>query len=380
MATEDFKLPFPEQIAAIRARTGNLIPTERWTDVMRNGHDRGFAVAGAMKADLLKDFADTIDTAVAEGKSLDWFRGQFDEITNRHGWAYRGERNWRTRVIYGTNMRTSYAAGRLAQLRDPELQQVAPYWMYRHGGSADPRPQHLEWDSQVLPAGDGWWRRHYPPNGWGCSCYVIAVSEAQARRMGGRFAQPGPDPRGAIDAGWDYMPGADVADELRAFVQDKANRLPAELASAMVRDAAPVNVRDFAARAAEVSDRKITMDIGPVRQAERIKARTGFDLDGFIHQIDNYSVRHILKHHSDASREAARGQLAVTLEDFGLLPLTADFFDDVRHDGKNRTGRDVLVFTKVINGIGYRYVAEIRNGKALVAADSLRKKRGAWES
>lgn len=242
MAVEDVGLPFAEQIQAIRERTGNLVPTERWTDLMRNGHDRGFAVAGAAKADLLADFAASIDEAVAEGRSLDWFRQQFDEIVSRHGWAYTGERNWRTRVIYGTNMRTSYAAGRLAQLRDPELQEVAPYWMYRHGGSAEPRPHHVALDRQVLPADDPWWQTHYPPNGWGCSCYVVAVSEAQARRMGGRFDEPGEDPQGTIDPGWDYMPGETVAADIRAAVAEKMSGRPYDIAApllaAMNREAA----------------------------------------------------------------------------------------------------------------------------------------------
>ncbi len=239
---DEVGLPFPEQIAAIRLRAGRLIPTERWTDITRNAHDRAFVVAGAQKTDLLSDFAGAVEGAIREGRSIEWFRRQFDEIVERHGWAYRGERNWRTRVIYTTNMRTSYAAGRLAQLREPALREAAPYWMYRHGGSADPRPQHLSWDRLVLPTDDPWWQTHYPPNGWGCSCYVIAVSEAQARRLGGRFGSPGADSSGAIDRGWDYMPGDAVADDLRQVVEGKITQVPAELGAGLW-ESVPVAVR-----------------------------------------------------------------------------------------------------------------------------------------
>jgi len=220
-----------EQLEALRLRLRRLVPTERWTDLMRQAHDRAFVVAGAQKADLLADLAGAVGRAIEEGKSIEWFRGQFDAIVERHGWAYRGERNWRTRVIYTTNVRTTYAAGRLAQLRDPELQRVAPYWVYRHGGSADPRPQHLAWDGLVLRADDPWWSTHYPPNGWGCSCYVTAVSEGQARRMGGLSEPPPADPPGAIDRGWDYQPGAGVDEELRGIVADKTANLPGGLAA-----------------------------------------------------------------------------------------------------------------------------------------------------
>jgi hypothetical protein len=109
MSDRQFRQPFAEQLAALRIRTANLVPTERWTDLMRGAHDRAFVVAGAMAADLLQDFATAVEQVVAEGKSLDWFRENFDSIVDRHGWAYTGERNWRSRVIYVTNMRTTYA-------------------------------------------------------------------------------------------------------------------------------------------------------------------------------------------------------------------------------------------------------------------------------
>lgn len=227
-----FRKPFDEQLAAIQKRTGNQIPTARWDDLRKNAHDRAFAVAGAMKADLLADFARSVESFIQEGESIEKFRQDFDEIVAKHGWDFTGERNWRTRVIYRTNMQTTYSAGRLSQLRDPELQEVAPLWMYVHGGSADPRPDHLSWDGLVLPANDPWWDTHYPPNGWGCTCSVVAVSEETARRQGGRFEDPPRDVRGSIDDGWDYMPGANVEEELRSNLVDKTIQLPAELASA----------------------------------------------------------------------------------------------------------------------------------------------------
>lgn len=89
-------------------------------------------------------------------------------------------------------------------------------------------------------------------------------------------------------------------------------------------------------------------------------------------------MRHTIKEHGDAKVEAARGQIAVAPNDFGLLTTIMDFFDDVKHDGKNKIGRNVLVFTKLIDGVGYWHAAEIREGRHLVVTDSLRKKKGAW--
>ena len=57
---------------------------------------------------------------------------------------------WRTRVVYSTNMSTSYAAGRWQQLNAPEFAD-RPYWRYVHSDlPANPRPQHQAWHGLVL--------------------------------------------------------------------------------------------------------------------------------------------------------------------------------------------------------------------------------------
>ena len=136
----------------------------------------------------------------------------------------------------------------------------------------------------------------------------------------------------------------------------------------------------FATEALRVADRRTLLVIGPVENVAQIFAQTGFNLAGFTRVLDNYGVRHTMKQHGDSARELKRGQLAVTLEDFGLIPLITGEPDNVYRDEKNRIGREVIVFVKVIDGIGYRYVEEIRGKHKLVAPDSMRKKKGAWSA
>jgi hypothetical protein len=58
---------------------------------------------------------------------------------------------WRTKVIWATNLRSSYAAGRWSQLTDPDLLARRPYWKYVHSESVlHPRPQHLAWNGLTL--------------------------------------------------------------------------------------------------------------------------------------------------------------------------------------------------------------------------------------
>jgi hypothetical protein len=234
-----FRLPFEEQIAFFRQKLD--LPSAHYDDILKGQHDRAFIVAGAMKADLLADLRGAVDQAMADGKSIQWFRKEFDAIVAKHGWAYNGERNWRTRVIYTTNLSASYAAGRYAQLTDPEMLRARPFWEYVHSDTAlYPRPLHVSWNGLVLRYDDPWLVTHFPPNGWQCHCRVRAVA---ADRYTGQTA---PDdgtyekvdrwgevhtiPNG-IDYGWDYAPGQSTAHLLRQVI-DKQDGAPWQLARA----------------------------------------------------------------------------------------------------------------------------------------------------
>ncbi len=214
-------LPFEAQIAFFRKKMA--IPSRTWTDLWQNEHDHAFVVAGAMRMALVEDLQKSVQKAIEQGSTLAEFRKDFDRIVAEHGWSYRGSRGWRTRVIYETNLRTSYQAGRYAQL------QRFDYWQYHHSpASEDPRPEHLGWDGLVLAKDDPFWQTHYPPNGWGCKCTVTGISKKRLRSKGlkvsespklrmrkviaGRF---GPSPRTVyvpqgIDPGWAYAPGRDA--------------------------------------------------------------------------------------------------------------------------------------------------------------------------
>lgn len=185
-------LPFREQIAFFRRKLN--LPTESWTDIWQQAHDHAFVIAGATNTDMLGDFRDAIDKAIANGETLEQFRARFDTIVAKYGWDYNGGRNWRSRVIYETNLRQSYNAGRFAQLQ--ALKAVRPFWRYKHAdGEQYPRPLHEAWNNLVLSADDPWWQTHFPANGWGCKCYVEGLNQRDLARAG----KAGPDSAPPID-------------------------------------------------------------------------------------------------------------------------------------------------------------------------------------
>jgi len=217
------RLTFSQMIAYFLAKVN--IPTETWLDMWTYEHIHAFTVAGATQAALLADLRKAVEKAITQGTTLQEFRKDFKNIIAKTGWQYNGDFDWRTRVIYGTNVRTAYAAGRWRQLM--EMDSIV-YLKYNHSHAVKvPREKHLMWDGLVLRKDDPWWIIHAPPNGWGCQCYLTGVSEAGLKRLG----KDGPDtppqdgtyqwlnkstgevvdvPVG-IDPGWDYNPGEQAA-------------------------------------------------------------------------------------------------------------------------------------------------------------------------
>lgn len=237
-----FNTPFQEQIDFLRAKL--RLPTERWDDIQRSAHDRAFIVAGAAKADLLADLQASLVQAATDGRGLDAWRKAFRQIVKDHGWdgwtgqGTKGGEAWRTRVIYQTNMATSYAAGRYRQLTEPSFLALRPFWRYIHSDSVmHPRPMHLSWHGLTLAHDHPFWQTHFPPNGWGCQCRVTAVSQ----REGAASARAGlgEPPEGwdqivdktqappGIDKGFNYAPGATWHPNLDKYPEPVARQVVA---------------------------------------------------------------------------------------------------------------------------------------------------------
>ncbi|MBB4122924.1 phage minor head protein [Martelella radicis] len=209
-AADPLELPFDEAIAFFRQKVA--IATKSWRDIFDAAHSKMFMVAGAQSEALVKDFQGAIERALKDGTTLEDFRQDFDQIVKSHGWSYKGERGWRTRVIFETNLRTAYAAGRYAQLNAPEIREAFPGWRYNHSGAKHPRKDHLAWDGNTWAADDPIWQSIYPPNGFGCGCFVTPVSFAAIETTGyspsPNLDQLGTDQPRGVDPSFDYNPGA----------------------------------------------------------------------------------------------------------------------------------------------------------------------------
>lgn len=194
------------------------LPTKKWNDLEGAMHTRAFTVAGAMRDDILADFRNAVDKAIANGETLQDFRDRFHEIAGR--WREtdanidakldkRGYAAWRSRIIYQTNMNTASAAAAERQARDPELEGIFTHAKYICQMLPGSREEHKAWNGTVLPINDPWWDLHTPPNGFGCLCEKEFISKYEMKAgLEKETKRPtAPDDTTNIGENWDYSIG-----------------------------------------------------------------------------------------------------------------------------------------------------------------------------
>lgn len=236
-------LPFDEAIAFLRDKL--RLTSRGWTDVWQEANAVAFTVAGATSAQLVADLHQIVTKLAAQGTTLAEFREDFDAVVAQHGWSHRGGRAWRTRVIFETNLRTAYQAGRWQQAW--RLRDTRPYLRYVAVLDNRTRPAHREWHGTVLPITSAWWDTHYPPNDWGCRCSAQSLSERDLARRGYKLsAEPGvvretrristPDGTRQVDAvqglgtGWAYNVGqASMQARVAQAAYRDIGKMPADL-------------------------------------------------------------------------------------------------------------------------------------------------------
>ncbi|MDB5432418.1 MAG: Phage head morphosis protein [Caulobacter sp.] len=191
--------PLPAQEAIDYFRGKGLAESFAWQDVWQEEHARAFTVAKAGTGDLLNDIRQAVDQGLADGTTFEQFKSGLQPLLETRGWwgkqkmvdPLTGEERLvqlgsprRLRTIFDTNLRTAHAAG--AWQRIQETKSALPYLLYHHTAQNHPRREHQAWASQpvCLPVDDPWWQVHYPPNGWGCKCFVTQLNKRMMDRRG----------------------------------------------------------------------------------------------------------------------------------------------------------------------------------------------------
>ena len=199
-----FKVPSEPSPEVLRYFTEKkLKPTFDWREVWGQEHAHAFTVAKSTGFDILGDVNKSLESAIREGKTFKTFRDELEPLLRKKGWwgkkplidpetgelvkAQLGSPR-RLKVIYEANVRTARAAGQWQ--RSQRTKAVMPNFEYRLGPSERHRPHHVALQGTILPVDDVFWHTHFPPNGWGCKCWLKQLTRSGTEKKGGISQRP----------------------------------------------------------------------------------------------------------------------------------------------------------------------------------------------
>lgn len=111
-------------------------------------------------------------------------------------------------------------------------------------------------------------------------------------------------------------------------------------------------------------NKKLELSLGKVSKAEALLLNSllATDMTGCEKIIDSYMIRHALAAHGFEQIEAKRGQIAITPDDFTLLPEILSKPQKIALTGKNNMGEDLLKYECLIGKV-YFVITAVRKSK-----------------
>lgn len=329
MAIELKGLAPKEAVDYLVRRGADLRPSWGWEEVWQAEHAQAFAVARMTQLDLLQEVHRQVTAAVAEGISLDEFKRRLVPVLQREGWWGQKKIDGqdvqlgspeRLRTIYDTNVRQAYAAGQWERFQ--RTKDDLPFLLYGLGPSRRHRVTHASWEGTILPVDDPWWDTHAPMNGWGCKCWLRALTRAAAERLGYDPDRPAPEDRmlsytkadgeviqvpEGIDPGFAYNPGqaGNRASQLGSVLGDKLLAADAPVAAQVMQAAGPeltgILQASYQAWAQEIMDgqvlpqgrRAVVGALSPVVEAEVANLVGGLETSAIT--LEDREIAHMLR-------------------------------------------------------------------------------------
>jgi len=186
----------PKDAVAFFAGKGERLAWN-YTEVWGEANVHAFTVAKATSLELLRTIRAEVAKAIGSGQTFEQFKKALRPRLEEMGWWGKKEvldidtgeitqaqlgSVRRLRTIYQTNVQTAYMAGRYKRYVSNAVDR--PYWRYVAIMDGRTRPAHAALHGKVFRWDDPIWKVIWPPNGWGCRCRVVAVTQAEFEALG----------------------------------------------------------------------------------------------------------------------------------------------------------------------------------------------------
>lgn len=199
----------------------------KWDDLWQQEHSHAFTVAKMMQLDLLQDTRNIVNSFIKGDVNYKLAMLNLENRLRAKGWwgmqeienPNTGEIEnvqlgspWRLRTILETNLITSISAGKYkTQLDNADF---APWWQYSDQEDERVRKKHralgLLFKNAVLHYTHPFWQTYYPPNDWGCRCFVNTFTDDDVRSQKLIILKDIPQiflDKNKPGKGWAYNPG-----------------------------------------------------------------------------------------------------------------------------------------------------------------------------
>ena len=252
--------PSPEVVKYFKNK--GITPSYSWKDVFEREHAYNFTVAKATEIDVLTSLKEDIQKAIDEGLSFRSYQKIAESRLQKLGWWGKvstvdpktGEKTLtqlgskrRLETIFNTNIRTSNASGKWDRIQ--RTKKLLPYLQYKLGSARVHREEHKTYENKVLPVDDAFWSTHYPPNGWGCKCWVRQITKREAENLGISESPERPytevlnERTGKVEKKYDGVSlgfasnsGIERATTLSNFLNDKVEKINIDMAHSVIKD------------------------------------------------------------------------------------------------------------------------------------------------
>ncbi len=186
----------PKDAVAYFAGKGEQLAWDH-TEVWGEANVHSFTVAKATSLEVLRTIRAETAKAIGPGQTFEQFKKTLRPRLEEMGWWGKQEvldidtgeitqaqlgSVRRLRTIYQTNVQTAFMAGRYKRYVSNAIER--PYWRYVAIMDGRTRPAHAALHGKVFRWDDPIWKVIWPPNGWGCRCRVVALTQTEFEDLG----------------------------------------------------------------------------------------------------------------------------------------------------------------------------------------------------
>ncbi len=213
---------FQEAIEAFKSKVP--LSADEFARLSTAAKARAFSVARMQSADLVAQVQDSLRRAMEEGVSFrDWKAGINDLLAKR---GVDPLEPWHLDTVFRQNVQSAYQAGRWKQMTEPYVLKRRPYLQYVIVRDGHARKTHADQDGKIYPKTHPYWDEWYPPNGFGCRCGTVDLSQEEVDeeelKVETRSPITHPDPGFEVNVG----KGAFGDRVMEAISQDMADLVP----------------------------------------------------------------------------------------------------------------------------------------------------------